>query len=89
MSKERPNWDEVIEKVEDEYKQHLWEKFGTSGLRKNEFIISDTPLTPESEDVLDEIAFENERTNPDGEMNYDQEEIWRVTGKYIYTSRKK
>jgi len=79
---ERPNWDRIVIIAEDNYKKRLWEEVGRLSAESDDSIITESGIDERIDEILDLIAIENERLNPDSSQSFDHEEIWRTTGKY-------
>lgn len=89
MAKEHViNWDNAITEAEERYKNKLWTKFGSQGKKEYGLEICDKPFTEESDKILDKIAIENDRIDPNSDTSFDHEEVYRATGEYLTVKRK-
>lgn len=92
MVERGPDWDKYIYGAEERYLQGKWSEFSS----RQKFQVSKNNLAEVEEnfleddkslDILDDIAKEQDRINPDSSGCIDQEEVYRATGRYPFISR--
>lgn len=70
---------EYVNHVENQWRKTKWEEYQVY----SECEEGEEPAN----DVLCEIAIEQDRTNPQSSLAWDHEELWRATGKYYTIKR--
>lgn len=70
---------EYVNHVEQQWKKNKWSEFAVYNDCEDGQEIAD--------DILDEIAIEQDRTDPNGSFPWDQEEIFGAIGQYFIVKR--